>query len=352
MLALVLGVAGFSAQAVTFAPTYYSDNEEAGAGLFDNPAARATLDEAAAYLGSYLTSTLSSASTKHYDGPSGNRVTLNLQLVVEHPLAGRGNLRYPDPISSPVPFTLEENTIYLHVGSRPMTIFGQSSLAQLGNQWAADGTAGATEAANAANTAAAQWIRSENAPIMEIYTTAGLYNHEIQVGPSVATLWIDGDGVPDWHFSSEGTPLSEGQYDLRTAVLRELLLAVGAGTSYSFEQLLATPGIPADGLRDWLGEDGIAANGGDGTNLITVENGRGYISEGILSPRLSDGAPQRPLLSVTPPGIAGSGDEGRELTELDLAILRDIGWNTPASVPEPSCLAALGVLLAWRRRRA
>ena len=73
------------------------------------------------------------------------------------------------------------------------------------------------------------------------------------------------------------------------------------------------------------------------------------VAEGIMSSRLSDGVSQEVV--VDPNITVGT---RKELTEMDLAFLRDIGFET---IPEPSgvFLAAMGffslIAYGWRRRR-
>ncbi len=101
-----------------------------------------------------------------------------------------------------------------------------------------------------------------------------------------------------------------------------------------------------DGLvngNEWLGPNARALNGGSGYGLLDGS----HLSQNLMSPRITDGVLQTPVMA---PNTTGG---RQELTLLDLAILKDLGYTV---VPEPSAGAmvvlAASLLLATDRRRA
>ncbi|MGI8605225.1 MAG: hypothetical protein ACR2OZ_19815 [Verrucomicrobiales bacterium] len=171
----------------------------------------------------------------------------------------------------------------------------------------------------------------------------------IDYGASLGSLWFDvdtnDDGLTDnagqlanfWHFDHL-SPAPSDRIDFYSVAMHEILHAIGFGTARSWNDLRSG--------TTWLGPNLIAENGGSGEGLIHPD-GR-HLASGLLSPRLSDGELQRPLMS---PGFLSG--ERRDLTQMDLQALPDIRWAI--AVPEPAALASLwlaSALLLRRRRGA
>jgi hypothetical protein len=204
---------------------------------------------------------------------------------------------------------------------------------------------GAMSAANAAGTA--QRMRDGGPHISTISTTVPLggVNGTLTVNcaPSVTNLWFDIDTDNNlatdsdatlnaaWHFDWS-TPVASGKSDFYSVALHEMLHGLGMGTSLSWTNNVSG--------SDWLGAEAIALHG-SGTGLV---NG-GHIAN-VSSPRLSDGVLQDVVMS----GSLAVGTR-KTLTQLDLAFLRDINWQT---IPEPSAAGLLLVAagLLCRRGRA
>lgn len=98
------------------------------------------------------------------------------------------------------------------------------------------------------------------------------------------------------------------------------------------------------GGNDWLGANVNALVSGDDL----VDSGGSHITAGTMSRRLGDLLAQEAAMD---PDIAAG--QRKYITEVDLAFLRDIGWQTVA-IPEPSSAFAVvgvsvGVLLCRRR---
>ena len=112
---------------------------------------------------------------------------------------------------------------------------------------------------------------------------------------------------------------------------------LGVGTSDTWTSLVSG--------TNYLGANGIAANGGSGTGIIFSDGD--HLAVGTQSTRISDGSIQTAVLD--PALVQGT---RRNLTDLDIALLQDLGFKTfpTAAIPEPSSLALLtlgGVLFAF-----
>ena len=135
--------------------------------------------------------------------------------------------------------------------------------------------------------------------------------------------------------------MAAGLHDFYSVALHELLHAVGFGTSATWDSLVSG--------TDYLGTEGIAANGGNGVGL--VNGGGDHLAMGAMSLRILDEVLQEAALN--PDLTVGT---RKYLTEPDLAVMRDLGLKTfPVSaVPEPSSLALFalcGTSFCGRRRR-
>lgn len=143
----------------------------------------------------------------------------------------------------------------------------------------------------------------------------------------------------NWHFDHT-TAVAAGLNDFYSVAIHELLHTIGFGISDSWGSLVSG--------TNYLGAEGIAANGGSGVGLVAADGD--HLAFGTTSPRISDGVLQESALD--PDLTVGT---RKFLTELDLAVLRDLGLKTFASpIPEPSSRALLalgGLALCGRRQR-
>jgi hypothetical protein len=171
-------------------------------------------------------------------------------------------------------------------------------------------------------------------------------SYNLQYGAIVGSLWLDSDtnnnGSVDstaelnayWHFDHT-TQVPAGKFDFYSVALHELMHALGVGTSDTWDLL-------ANGTT-WLGPAAQAQNGGSGANLLS--NDGAHLRSGYMSRSLIDGSLQE--AAIDPSLTSGT---RKYLTEMDLALLEDIGYRT---IPEPgtAMLLALGVATCCPRRR-
>ncbi|MBT8044520.1 MAG: hypothetical protein KJO79_06170, partial [Verrucomicrobiae bacterium] len=212
---------------------------------------------------------------------------------------------------------------------------------------------GAVDAAEAASNAA---MTRGGGPIFGTISGAANYagyigRYDLDFGLAVGNLWFDADinndGKRDtdaelsdfWHYDAD-TPVAAGKTDLYSVALHEIMHVMGVGTSETWEDM--TEG------DQWLGN---AASLAAGTSTLITTDGH-HFRDGLTSHRLSDGLLQEALISPSiTPGVR------KELTELDQALLHDLGFSTsyaqPVPEPAPALLTILGATLTFfvRSRR-
>lgn len=308
-----------------------------------NATAKAALEQARNDLQTAITTTLAAVGSDTAQGTNGGTTaTYDFNLSYTNPSTGVGETI---AIS-----TLGADQMTIFVGVRELTgaTLGQGGPGSTGLSIGGSGFPAEWPGAVTAANAAASAQRMRGGPLMgtlsgsvDLGGSPGLV--DVDFSPSTGNLWFDVDtdnnGLTDsaaqldaaWHFDWNA-PVAPGKSDFYTVALHELLHALGVGTAQSWDNLISG--------SDWLGAEAIALQG-SGSGLVTT----GHIASGINSPRLSDGLMQETVMSPTL--TVGT---RKTLTQLDLAILRDIGWQT---VPEPGVglLSLLSAGLLLRRRR-
>ena len=305
---------------------------------FSNATAKAALEAAASDLSAVLTNSLGAVSSDTFTGTNGSTsATFNWKLTISHPTTG---------VSTDIntfSFAADEYRIYVGAQLLSGATLGQGGPAGAGfslggGGFAEEWVAAMAAAESASNTA----LTRGSGPVINAFsggatlggTTA---NYNLQYGLTVGNLWFDTDA--DWHFDHT-TAVEAGKSDFYSVALHEIIhsLGVGGSDSWDFNHTGTT----------WLGTEAIAENG-TGTGLLN--SGQDHLAPGLTSPSFGGGLTQEVVMSPT----LSTGTR-KYLTELDLAVLRDLGFETASAIPEPSSAAALGALAALafaasRRRR-
>lgn len=305
---------------------------------FSNTTARAALEAAASDLSSVLTNTLGAVSSDTFTGTSGSTsATFDWKLTISHPTTGVA--------TDITAFSFAANEYRIYVGAQVLSgaTLGQGGPAgagfSLGGGGFASGWVAAMAAAESASNAALS--RGSGPQIGSFSGGATLggttANYDLQYGLTVGNLWFDSDA--NWHFDHT-TAVGAGKSDFYSVALHEIIhsLGVGGSDSWDFNHTGTT----------WLGTEAIAENG---TGLGLLNSNQDHLAPGTISPSFGGGLSQEVVMSPT----ITTGTR-KYLTELDLAVLRDLGFETASPIPEPASAATLGALAALalcvsRRRR-
>ena len=295
-------------------------------------------------------------------GPAGTTVTIDTTLNYFNPSTNATEIFSPNPLAT--------NETRIFVGMQEFSDangFGDDTLGIGGPNGIAVGfdsssIDGFNSFADALDDAEQQFNdafrRGPTLPIInDVSGTFGGESYSLESGSTIGSLSFDIDTdnnqVTDsaaqlesfWHFDST-TDVEDGKIDFYSVALHELLHTIGIGTADSWDDQIAAANAGGEDL-DWAGAEVIDVNG---TGLDLIEADGGHIALGTMSTRLSDGMAQEVIMS---PSIAPG--ERRELTALDAAFLRDIGWAANvAAVPEPGIAtlgSLVGMLVLARRRR-
>ena len=333
---LAAAVLAPSAQAVDIILDYTYDTN----GYFANATAKAALEAAASDLSLLLTNSLGAVSSDVFTGTHGSTsATLDWKLTITHPTTGVAT-----DINT---FSFAANEYRVYVGAQLLSgaTLGQGGSASFGVNVGGSGFESEWIAAAAAAEAASNLALSRGAgPVIGTLsggvpfgsTTA---NFSLPVGLTVGNLWFDTDS--DWHFDHT-TAVGVGKSDFYTVALHELIHTLGVGGSQSWNANRSG--------STWLGAEGIAEKGGDGLGFLNPAGN--HIASGTISSTYFGEVTQEVVMD--PDLLVGT---RKYLTDLDLAVLRDLGFETASPVPEPASAAAVGALAALafgaaRRRRS
>ncbi len=314
--------------AVTISLNYTQDN------FFGSvPNSRATLNRAAADISAAITSSLSAVTNDVWTGIfAGATATTDWEYRYTNPTTGATTV-----IPSA---TIPADQIVIFVGARNLTganTLGGGGPAGMGYNLTVSGNpANYQTALNiAASNANSAYRRGNAGPVLSSFSTVTFnegatnettYNFNAGYTAAYGNLWFDvdqnNDGNRDsigslnnyWNWDYNVTSFA-GKNDLYSVALHEILHAIGFGASETWNSR-------ASGTN-WSGPNAIALNG-TGNNLINS----GHIAQSANSYRVSDGVAQKPVM--VPSLTTG---ERRQLTALDLAFLRDLGYSTIALDP-------------------
>lgn len=316
-----------------------------------NPTAKAAVDAAALDLGNAIVSSLGAVTTDLYSGTNGTTTaTFDWSLNFANPTTG---------LAETLPtFSFAANTVKIYVGMQALagTPLGQggpgsssfgisASGIPVESQWV-----GAVAAAQASSNAS---MTRGGGPIIARLSGslppfgATVANFDLDRGAMHGSLSFDSDTNNDtvvddpatlanfWQFDHTA-PVQAGKNDFYSVALHELMHSIGFGSSRTWDQLHSG--------TNWTGSNVITL-AGTGTNMLSGD--QVHIAESFISNRLSDGVAQE--AAMDPSITVGT---RKYLTQLDLAFLRDIGYQT---IPEPSTamllFVAAGMFGAARSRR-
>lgn len=342
----VAAVSLFSGEAsgVMIVLDYSNDTFFAG-----NAAARNALEAAAADLSAAITTNLSPVDADVFTGVNGSTsATFDWRLTYPNPATGSAmTIEVPRLAANEVRVFAGARNLgsgTLGVGSGGGAGFGLSG-SGFPNQWI-----GAVDAAEALSNAK---LPRGDGPTMGSISGSSNFGgfvgeYSLQYGAMAGSIAFDldtdDDGDTDtpaelnafWQFDHTTAVVFE-KYDFYSVALHELMHALGIGQSVNWTSKVS-------GLN-WLGAQTIALNG-TGTGIIAPDGS--HPRDGLTS-LLLDGVTSQEVVASP---ILSNG-ERRELTQLDLTFLQDIGWDTVA-IPEPgttaSLLCGLGYLLTRRSR--
>lgn len=320
--AIVFGMLAGRCDAISIVLDYSNDS------FFANHAtAKATLEAAAQDLSSFITTSLGATSDTSTGNSNGSTATFDFSFSYQNPSNSAVNVTIPSAV-------LPANQITVFVGVQNLSgnTLGQGGPGGVGYQVSGMST-GPTDFANAVHNAetAANNNMGRGGPISgpilsHSSNSIGGVSFNLNFGSTIGDLWFDvdsnNDGVTDsdatlnnyWQFD-RNAPVGPSQNDFYSVALHEMTHALGFGTSQSWNSLVSSP-------HNWLGSQVISLEG-TGTNVLSTNND--HVAEGLLSTRLSDGATQEAVMDPTL--TVGT---RKTFTRLDLAFLRDIGWQTIA----------------------
>ena len=310
-----------------------------------NPLARAALDAAVSDINSTFDISLAPITSGITTGSGGGaNVSATWTWNYSNPSTGATE-QYNGGVAE-----IPGNDVIVYAGMNQLTggTLGRGGPGGLTSNISAGGNFGGFQAAfdDAMNNSQ---MHRGGGPIIRRTTGAFLgASYSFDHAPSIGSIQFDNDSNNDgqidsaamldqyWHFDHT-TTVAAGKNDFYSVALHELLHSLGIGTSLSWDENVNG--------SDWIGSNVIAVHG-TGLNLI----GGGHFRQNITSQRINDGTSQTPLLA--PFLLTGTRSE---MTELDVAAMNDIGWQSQLTpVPEPSSLAAIAAMfmsLGIRGRR-
>lgn len=298
-----------------------------------DPTAKAAINAAAADLSAAITSTLGAVNNDVIANTVGQTTaTFNFNAHYQNPATG-AQIQVHDatvPANTVKMFVSVANLIGGALGQGGPAFGYQLSGSSSGGNLAANWPAALTNAANIAEVA---YTRGGQGPIIGTFSGGATLGEvpatfTMDYGVGFGNLWFDVDtnnnGARDtdvalenfWHFNHT-TAVAAGKNDLYSVALHEMIHALGVGTSNSWDD--DTSGTT------WTGSNVIALTG-SGANMVTADGN--HVASGKLSQRITDGATQEVVMD---PSITQG--TRKSLTWLDLAFLRDIGFQTVTTAP-------------------
>ena len=300
--------------------------------------AKGTILAAARDLSAAITSSLNAVPTDRYTATNGSASALfNFHADYDDPVT---NQVFPFPSA-----ILAADTVKIFVGTSnlggntlglagPHIGVGEDSTVDYDplypEEWVGAVTAAAAQA-SAAYTRGGGPLIGTLAPQNPVIIGGVAGTYSIDYGVAFGSVWFDVDennnGYKDdaatlddyWHWRSD-TSVPSGEFDLYSVALHEMIHVLGVGTSLTWDSQVSG--------TSWTGSDVYSAHG-SGVNVVAGDGI--HIAPNVKSPRVADGIMQETVMA---PYLAAG--IHKELTVLDLAFLRDLGFETITPViPDP-----------------
>jgi len=296
----------------------------------------AAIEAAAEHVGDAITSTLTAIDQVGFNATVGNtEATLDWDFTFRDQLTDEPIGNFPTEVPNPF---LTSDTVRIFIdaqlfdGNAVSLGVPSGARAEIGATIFGPGVLNASAIQEVASLADGEMNRGDGGPLIGLLfegpdNLGGVDVNPIRFRSSLGGVAFDIDtdnnGQIDtvqqlrdfWHVSHTA-PVEPTKIDLFSVAVSEIATALGFGTSNSFQAL-------ANGL-DWEGEEVIGLLG-SGQDLLDPESPSQILS-GTISTRISDGAIQE----VSFDGDIAAGVR-KELTALDLAFLRDLGFETIAA---------------------
>lgn len=325
----------------------FMHDEAADRFFSSNPEAKSAVEKAAKDIGDMISTSFAQVQSDIYTGVNGSTTArFDWSWNYINPVNGQ-----QETIHDP---SIAEDTVIVYVGTRNLSgqTLGQGGAGGAGVQISGAGLPHEwIDAVDLAEANSNAEMSRGGGPNFGTISGAANYSgyigrYDLDYGLTVGNLWFDADTDNDgsrdadselsdfWHYDAS-TPVAAGKTDLYSVALHEILHVLGIGTSQTWEDL-ANNG-------QW---GGASASAKAGSSSLIDADGHHAIS-GLMSRRLSDGILQESVISPSiTPGVR------KELTELDMAFLSDLGFDSATPVPEPeaSLLTLLSCSLLLVRR--
>ena len=307
----LLGLIGFAPVANAQIVLDFSDDVANQNFFDDNPVARAALEAAVADINSAVVFNLS--AVEDVTNGSAGTTSFDFDFTYNYSSPATGGQQTIQDTSTPV------NEYRVFVGARPLDEATLGLGGTGGAGFDAVGTIGSGSIEDAiADAQASDTHRRGEGP--SVITLNGAFDvgtpgnpdlvpFSFEIGLNVGSLVFN--DTSNWHFDHT-VPVTAGASDFYSVALHELLHTLGVGTSASWNSLISG--------STWLGAEVIASNG-TGTGIVAADGD--HFIENTMSPRITDGVLQEVV--IDPDLTVGT---RRELTQLDLAVLRDLGFQT------------------------
>lgn len=363
-LLFLLVLAGFARAAFTIQLDFTHDDASSNpffSGSLEATTRRAALQAAVDDINSLLSANnITAITTDPVVGVNGSTTaTLDPRIIYTNP-----DLQSTTPIEITDLTEFGEGEFRIFVGSRDLSTAGglgsDNTLAQGGRAGTAISISGSGNrsqwvGAMAAAEAAFNAQFERNGPIMDNYTGSVLLggtsaSYDLNIGITAGHLWFDSDTnndqIPDtdailagfWH-SDHTVDVASAEFDIYTVGLHEILHTIGfANSNVAFSSNVT-------GGNDWTGSRVVAILGGGDNNALEPTS-TSHLNLNTSSFVFGTDIVQDPVMEPT----LSSGTR-RFITNLDAAILADMGFLVPEVSGTLVLLPLLGSTACWHRRR-